>query len=133
MKNTLIVKKEFIHEEIINALQIPAGFASIEVIDNNHSWIINFNPNKENIEKYKTLIRGAIEKEGLLNQYTDTVIDGVVMSSLAVLYKKLLDLLMQEVINRYAFNYISGNNEVMNYVSTLNRIFNETPTSAPTS
>jgi hypothetical protein len=101
MKNTLIVKKELISDSIIEILKLPGGVASVEVINNGHSYIINFNPNKEEIEKYKIALSNNLQNKGVNPESIDKIIEGIILASLSTFYSKVYSALMSEILNSF--------------------------------
>lgn len=107
MKNTLIVKREFISDEVIEVIKKShPGFVNIEIIDNSHSYIINFNPDKTEIDIYKKRLFDLVESLNVKLSDVDTVIEGVIFSSIATLYSKVFTALMQEVVKEYVKNNV---------------------------
>jgi hypothetical protein len=101
MKNTLIVKRELISDSVIEILKLPGGITSIEVIDNGHSYIINFNPNKEEIEKYKITLSNSLQNKGINSESIDKIIEGIILASLSTFYSKVYSALMSEILNSF--------------------------------
>jgi hypothetical protein len=101
MKNTLIVNRELISDAIVSILSMPAGLASIETIDNGHSYIINFNPNIEEINKFKVNMKALLAAKSVDISNVDKVIDGLVISNLSTFYARVYKALMDEVLNQF--------------------------------
>jgi hypothetical protein len=101
MKNTLIVNRELISDAIISILSMPAGLVSIETIDNGHSYVINFNPNKEEIDKFKYNMKALLVAKSVDISNVDKVIDGLVISNLSTFYARVYKALMDEVLNQF--------------------------------
>ena len=80
---------------------MPAGLASIETIDNKHSYIINFSPNKNEIDKFKKNMKELLVAKSEDTCDTDKIIDGLVISSLTTFYAKVYGALMSEILTQY--------------------------------
>ena len=104
MKNTLIIRREFISQDVIDILKSSNSFAIFEVIDNGHSYIINFNPNKDFLEKEREKYYNIINKQDLNVSGLDVVVEGLLFSSIAALYSKVFSALMQGCIEKFILN-----------------------------
>lgn len=124
MKNTLIVRREYISNDVIDILNRPAGLASIESIDNGHSYIINFNPNTTEISKYRENMKKLIEAKNVTIDVTsiDKIIEGLILSNLATFYGNVYTALMKEVVNQYVGKNIDNTFSVSDLAKVLSKI-----------
>ena len=118
MKNTLIVNRELISDAIVSILSMPAGLASIETIDNGHSYIINFNPNKEEINKFKDNMKALLVAKSVDVSNVDRIIDGLVISNLTTFYSRVYSALMNEVLSQFVKQNL-GKNFSISELSTI--------------
>ena len=122
MKNTLIVNREYISDPVIEILKMPSGITDIETIDNGHSYIINFNPNKTEINKYRENIKELMLAKSVEVDNIDKIIEGVILSNLAAFYGKVYSALMSEIINQYVKHNLGKTfsiSEITNVITKL--------------
>jgi hypothetical protein len=118
MKNTLIVNREYISDAIVSILSMPAGLASIETIDNGHSYVINFNPNKEEINKFKDNMKALLVAKSVDISNVDRIIDGLIISNLTTFYSRVYSALMNEILSQFVKQNL-GKNFSISELSTI--------------
>ena len=122
MKNTLIVNRELISDAIVSILSMPAGLASIETIDNGHSYVINFNPNKEEINKFKDNMKALLVAKSVDVSNVDRIIDGLVISNLTTFYSRVYSALMNEILSQFVKQNLDKNFSISELSTIISKL-----------
>jgi len=97
MKTTLTIKRDYISDEVVNALQSNFKLFTIDVIEDGEIYEIKFYPNTKSINDLRSKVTKVLENKNKTNELTADLLTSSIMTSLAFGYAKIYAVLMQHI------------------------------------